>query len=250
MEQTLFFAAAGETNRGLVREFNEDDFSLFNDEKVLVATVADGVSCQGHGAVASGLCCQVWHDAAKSSAEKLAQNDHLVDSFLRDTLALANQKVLDHDAKEKIAAETTVCALCLTGNCAGIIHAGDSRVYRLRNGKLQLLTQDHTLAERYFLEHGCFPENREKYASMIYRAVGARPTLEGDVKLETLFPGDRFLLCSDGLYRQMDFDEIEAILQNNDTPRRAVDRLMRAGLIGGADDNLTAVAVYTQKEKF
>ncbi|MCQ2352358.1 MAG: protein phosphatase 2C domain-containing protein [Victivallaceae bacterium] len=248
MSRKPVFFSAGETNCGLVREHNEDAFSIFTGKNLLVSAVADGVSCQGHGAVASTLCCEVWHDCAEAADPGFEASPEKISSFLNETLQLANRKILERNAADRIEAETTLCALCLAGDLIGIIHAGDSRAYRLRQGKLQLLTQDHTLAEKYFVEKGCFPREREKYAGMIYRAVGANPELEGDLKVEKIEDGDRFLLCSDGLYRVVDFEEIEAILDKNKTPARAVDRLMRAGLLGGADDNLTAAVVDVKME--
>ncbi|MCQ2378646.1 MAG: protein phosphatase 2C domain-containing protein [Victivallaceae bacterium] len=249
MASRFIFTASGESNRGAVRANNEDAFCLTEKNDFLLAAVADGVSCQGHGDVASSACCKSFAASGKAAVvERLAIREEL-EVFLRGALLQANSDVRALDRARKIKAETTLCALALCAGGAGLIHVGDSRIYRLRDGALSLLTADHTLSEKYLAEHGCFPAEREKLSCMIYRAVGSKKTIEGDFRYEKLMPCDRFLLCTDGLYREIDFEEIEKILRDSDSPRRAVDKLMRAGFLGGAHDNMTAAVVFADEVK-
>ena len=119
-----------------------------------------------------------------------------------------------------------------------ILQVGDSRLYLFRDGKLEQLTRDHSLAE---LE-GSSPLE----SSVITRAVGIEPDLVVDVQRDSVLPHDRFLLCSDGLTRVLPEDAISKWMEMAD-PRAAVDGLIQATLDAGAPDNVTVLIAETQE---
>jgi type VI secretion system protein ImpM len=116
-----------------------------------------------------------------------------------------------------------------------VLWAGDSRAYRLRDGRLAQLTRDHSLAESGALAEG-------ESSSAITRAIGGEATLELDVYRDRVQAGDRFLLCSDGLTRTLPDGRIQELMAHENI-RTAVDDLISATLVAGAPDNVTVVIV-------
>ncbi len=107
---------------------------------------------------------------------------------------------------------STFVGVLLLSRCAVIAHVGDSRAYRLRDGELTRMTYDHSLAN-HLVERGLLkPEEVASYRrrNVITRAVGVKESVEVDVKIVDIRPGDAFLLCSDGLHGEMDDEEIAA----------------------------------------
>jgi protein phosphatase len=128
-------------------------------------------------------------------------------------------------------AGSTVVALLVEGSSAAMIWAGDSRLYRLRNGALKQLTRDHSEVAEGSGNH------------VITRAVGGPEALEVEIEHAEVRDGDRFLLCTDGLYGEVREAEIAAALSRPE-PALACDDLKRAALSGEARDNLTALVVH------
>jgi serine/threonine protein phosphatase PrpC len=130
---------------------------------------------------------------------------------------------------------STVVALLARGTRCAVFWAGDSRVYRWRGGRLEQLTRDHSLSESDRTAAG-----KESHA--VTRAVGGEPTLLLDLYRDRVHPGDRFLLCSDGLTRAVPEAQIQIWMAQQDI-RGAVDGLIKATLDAGAPDNVTVLIV-------
>jgi serine/threonine protein phosphatase PrpC len=126
---------------------------------------------------------------------------------------------------------STVVTLLARGTRCVVLWAGDSRAYRWRGGRLERLTRDHSLAE---------VDGVESHA--ITRAVGGEPTLDLDVHRDRVHPGDRFLLCSDGLTRTVSDEKLQSWMGQDDI-RRIANGLIAAALEAGGPDNVTAVVV-------
>jgi serine/threonine protein phosphatase PrpC len=143
---------------------------------------------------------------------------------------------------------TTVTAALLEGPRAYIVNVGDSRTYRLRNGILAKLTEDHSLVGS-LLKAGAITE-AEVYThpqrNQIYRSLGAKPTVEVDLLETELKKGDLLLLCSDGLWEMVRDPQIRDILLRSPTPKAACDTLVRAAYDAGGEDNITAVVVKVE----
>jgi protein phosphatase len=124
-------------------------------------------------------------------------------------------------------------------------HVGDSRAYLLRDGELSQITNDHSLVEEMVRGGELTPEQAESHPrrSIITRALGIDAAVDVDVYPVDLHPGDRILLCSDGLTTMLRSDEIEGILDDEPDARRAAQRLVDAANAAGGEDNITALVV-------
>ena len=228
----LFVRSAAASDVGRVRTNNEDGFVERSDAGIWV--VADGMGGHSHGEVASRMVCDALADfpldgtfeEAVDAATRRVQdvNDHLLRSSMH--------------AAPTHRCGSTVVVLLVRGARAAVLWAGDSRVYRLRGGRLEQLTRDHSAAE---LE-GSNPLE----SSVITRAVGVEPDLQLDVYRDAVQPDDRFLLCSDGLTRVVPLPIITSLMQTPDI-QEAVDGLIQATLDAGAPDNVTVLVAQVER---
>jgi type VI secretion system protein ImpM len=222
------FRSAAASDKGHVRSINQDSFIERTDAGIW--GVADGLGGHSDGEVASKMVCDALADVA-------------ADSSFEDLIDVVRQRVGDvNDELQRQATRpvnavhsgSTIVTLLARGTSCAVLWAGDSRVYRLRDGGLEQLTRDHSLAAVPGLE------SADSHA--ITRAVGGEPTLELDVVRDQVHPGDRFLLCSDGLTRTVPEDELATLMAQADIGK-AVEAMIKATLAAGAPDNVTAVVV-------
>lgn len=224
------YAAA--TDVGLVRSNNEDAFLTAPP----LFAVADGMGGHRAGEVASA--------GAIRTLQKEAGHD--TDSLVA-AVQSANRVVHAEAAAnpDLSGMGTTITAMMTTHDSAQIVHVGDSRAYLLREGRLRRLTQDHTVVDRLARE-GKIPAeevDRHPQRSVLERALGVNPEVDVDVQLLDVRPGDRLLLCTDGLTSMLDDDEIRQILLTESDPQTAAQALIDAALAAGGKDNVTAVIV-------
>jgi type VI secretion system protein ImpM len=227
-QPSLRFESAGSSHTGNVRSENQDAFVA--RPEVGLWLVADGMGGHADGHVAS----QMTRDA-------LAGIEPVADiagwsSRVRQVLAEVNAW-LHGSATRSVnpsLSGTTVVVLLVRQSSAVCLWAGDSRLYRLRAGELAQLTRDHDDADA-----------NGAGSNVITRAIGGRPELELDEIGLDVRAGDRLLLCSDGLYREISAEEIATLLSSGDA-MTAVESLVRRVLQGTAADNLTAVVVDVQ----
>ena len=222
------FRSAALSDPGCVREINQDSFIERPDAGIW--GVADGLGGHSNGEVASRMVCDALADVA-------------VSANFEETIAVVRQRVGDVNEQliraatrpvNAVSSGSTVVTLLARGSTCAVLWAGDSRAYRLRNGGLEQLTRDHSLAA---LEGS---DGADSHA--ITRAVGGEETLELDVIRDRVHPGDRFLLCSDGLTRTVPEDRLANLLSQEDIGQ-AVEQLIKATLAAGAPDNVTALVV-------
>jgi protein phosphatase len=239
------------THVGLKRPLNEDSYCA-NDEQGLYV-VADGMGGHAHGEVASRLAVETIEEFVKLTA---GDNDVTWPYGIDETLSLngnrlktairfANQRLLEH-AKSAAGCEgmaTTVVAALVSGDAAEIAHVGDSRLYLIRDGGLTRLTSDHSWVNEQVLSGVINDEQARNHPlrNVVTRALGGRPDLEVDVQTVSLQPGDRLLLCSDGLTTMLDDDEILRIVLENDGGVDQADELIDAANRSGGEDNTTAI---------
>ena len=221
----LEFRSAAATDRGPVREINQDAFLERTDVGLWI--VADGLGGHSQGEVASRLVCDAMIDVVTT-----AGLDEMVDSArerlteVNDQLSRASTRLIN-----PVDSGSTVVAFMVRGRQGVVLWAGDSRAYRWRAGTLEQLTTDHSADD---------PGHRGSTA--ITRAVGAEPELDLDLRRDPVEPGDRFLLCSDGLYRGVTGAEIAAWLARPSVSETA-EGLVKAALDGGTRDNVTALVI-------
>lgn len=225
------YVSAGITDVGRLRASNQDAFVEFND--VGVWSVADGMGGYRDGDVASRMVCE--------GLQKLSAEGSLEEAIgvLRQRMSDVNRRLYEASVRpiNPIVSGSTVAILLMRRTACAILWAGDSRVYRFRQGQLTQLTTDHTWAAELNLQH---PDEEADHA--ITRAVGGEGTLTLDLRRDRVRLGDRYLLCSDGLTRELHDMQIAAALGAEDV-KSAAKKLIDATLQAGARDNVTVVIV-------
>jgi protein phosphatase len=233
MSLTLRTATASDP--GLVRTNNED--SAHAGGRLLA--VADGVGGMPAGELASDIVIR----ALAPLAESQEGGDDLLRA-LRDVVEEANRQI--REAGEADPATdgmgTTVTALVLAGDEFALLHVGDSRAYLLRDGELRQLTKDDTFVQSLVDQGVLTPEEARNHPqrSLITRAVQGQhvaPT----TRMLAVQPGDRYLLCSDGLSDVVPAETIGQTLRSYADRRQCVEQLVKLALQAGAPDNVTAV---------
>ncbi|MCQ2995715.1 serine/threonine-protein phosphatase [Pseudomonas quasicaspiana] len=235
-------ASVGRTERGKVRERNEDAY--LNSPEHGLWVVADGMGGHQCGDLASQLIV--------SSVAAIARYTHLDDRLfaVRECLRGVNHRlgkgVAARAGDSAPVMGSTVVALLIEGPRAVCVWAGDSRCYLWREQRLYQLTRDHSLLQKLIAdEHMCSREAAQHPgAHALTRAVGGGDGLSLEVIELDVRCGDVFVLCSDGLYQAVDHQVLGNAL-NNRSPRLTVDLLFDHVLRGPASDNLTAVVVRT-----
>ncbi len=232
------FRSWAATHPGSVRKRNEDDF--VNRPDLGLWAVADGAGGHSEGGTASRIIAEALDGipAELAAAEILAE----VRGRILDAHARLRERASSLGGGA-IIASTVVVLLAREEHCA-CLWAGDSRAYLLRGDEFRQVTRDHSLVQE-LVDSGVLAEDDAEghpHANVITRAVGADADgLELDKVTEKLLPGDRLLLCSDGLFKAVAESEVAAVLgSDEDSP---AERLLLAALACGATDNVTAVAV-------
>lgn len=224
------------TDKGLVREQNEDSF--YAKEALLI--VADGMGGHRAGEVASRIAIEsVTGDllALREESPMLGEIDRAIQ--------YANHRVREAAAREEeLTGMGTTLTLCyVLGHIAVIGHVGDSRAYMLRNGQLSRLTRDHSLVEELVRSGSITPEEalHHPHRHVITRALGSEGRVRADIKRIGVEPGDTFLLCTDGLIIHADDEEIARVLTDGCTLQEQAEELLRLALKRGGEDNITIV---------
>ncbi|KMK65222.1 PP2C family serine/threonine-protein phosphatase [Puniceibacterium sp. IMCC21224] len=230
------FFGAGLTHAGLVRERNED--SILTDPSGALWAVADGMGGYGHGDVASDIVI-----------DRLSQvADHaLAGQALRARLTEANREILARVREPGMdQMGSTVVAALIQNSVATIAWAGDCRAYLMRHGTLRLLTRDHTVVQE-MVEQGLLRDDDRDHhpeSHVVTRAIGCEPDVEIDTTTVPLVPGDRMMLCSDGLTACLTEQDIAGHMRQATTPQVLCNALVVAALEAGAPDNVSVVSVF------
>jgi PPM family protein phosphatase len=251
-ENIQFYAA---TDVGRVRDHNEDNFLV--DKKLALSIVADGMGGHAAGEVASALAVRIIHEEVK-------KNKDVIEKYSREgvsgrasakeilgMLELAVQRAcakIHEEAKQdanKRGMGTTLSALLIVASHGFIAHVGDSRIYLLRSGKVQQITEDHTVYNELIKRGKLSRDQIEKVAqkNAITRAVGVYERVEVDTLTVEVLPGDQFLLASDGLHGYIAHTaELEPYFEERDGETATRELIELANKKGGKD-NITAVLV-------
>ena len=226
------------THCGRVRPINEDRY-LVPEEGDSIVLVADGMGGHKAGEVASETAAQT----IRACAVKMHGREISIKTALK-WVRQANQIIyrMANEKPECMGMGTTMTLLWEGERRILIGHVGDSRAYRLRDGKLSQITQDHSVVGELLRNQVITPEMAKKhpYRNIITRAVGIDPVVEVDVLSEDKQLDDLWLVCSDGLYNMVDDQDIEEILQTMNE-EKAADRLLELALEHGGTDNITFV---------
>jgi protein phosphatase len=234
----------GASDVGRRREHNEDAFLC--DDALGLYLVADGVGGHAKGEVASSEAVQQIHDYVAQGRESLSSGRDEVRRLLESGVQSACYMVFgmaEMDPSQR-GMSTTMSALLVLHGYAVTAQVGDSRIYRVRDGSGLQLTEDHTLVN-YKLKKGEISADQAKSMkgkNVITRAVGHKDYVEVDTRLIEALPGDRFLLCSDGLHGYLNEGELEQVLTEG-TLEGAPKRFVELANLRGGKDNVTVVVV-------
>lgn len=240
----MFQSSHAQTHRGTVRKINEDAFLERPTQGVWV--VADGMGGHAAGDVASQLVI----DTILKTIEHLS-TDEISVNILVESLKESNT-ILQRMSKTQFSgkvAGSTVVVLLIKDDHYHLLWVGDSRGYLLREGVLQQVTKDHSQVNDMVDEGLILAEEAESHplTNVITRAVGVDTELNVDIKSDRLILGDVFLLCSDGLNKEVSDKEIEKVLQ----PGNIIDAgmaLMHASLVRNARDNVTCILIKNKND--
>ena len=223
------------TDTGRQRSANEDSFFV----RPPIFVVADGMGGAQAGEVASKAAAEAFdRDLPSGSPE----------SFLRETIEAANREIheLARDDPSRKGMGTTITAAIVNpeGEEVAIGHVGDSRAYRLRGGRLERLTRDHSLVEEMRRKGQLTDAQAEDHPqrSIITRALGPEPEVDVDVQTVPAKPGDVFLICSDGLTTMLGEEQIAKLLAAATSMEAATRALVDEANHAGGRDNITALA--------
>ena len=232
-DTTRWFSCAA-TELGHVRKINEDSYLDAREQALWV--IADGMGGHSRGDRASQCVIENMYEFVASDTAE----DSLSDLLKR--LAAANTACRKASGGQVMG--STVAALYLHGNSAYALWAGDSRIYRNRQGAFSQLTDDHSLVQELHRLGELTAEEAENHPSsnVITRAIGVGDQIDIQVREVDLQDGDRFLVCSDGLFKDVKPTEVEANLAAP-APRQALDKLVALALRRGGTDNVTGIVV-------
>ena len=228
--------SAFQTDKGNVRQFNED--AVLSRDDIQLWAVADGMGGHEAGDIASQLIM--------SGLNQLSYHNDLsnyVDS-VDDSLINSNQelRLLGRDKYNNHTIGSTVVCMVSVGRYIAYLWAGDSRIYRIRDRSIKQLTRDHSEVQNMVDQGLLLPEEAEAHpaANVITRAIGAADSLFASVGVEEVLDGDIYLMCSDGLYRDISDQEFLKVGQQDDVNKICTD-LMQLALSREGKDNITTI---------
>ncbi len=239
----IHYTAAAATDRGRKRPSNEDAFGYSVEHGVYV--VCDGMGGAAAGEIASSLAI----DEMMRLLTRRAGADPLI-ADAEQALTAANQSIFTRaERSQKLSGMgTTLVALLVEERHAWILNVGDSRGYRLRNSRLEQITIDHSLVEEQ-IRMGRMTRDEAQLSplrNVITRALGTQNHVPPDVFELEVEPGDTYLLCSDGLTRELSDPLIESLLSVGAPLEEMCARLVSAANQAGGHDNITCLLVRAE----
>ncbi len=247
----LRIEVAGETNVGMKRTHNEDSFSIIEDAGLYI--VADGMGGHASGEVASKMAVDSLKEFFASTAQdpertwpyKMDRSKGYEENRLITGIKLANLRIYEsaqRDPRQR-GMGTTIVTMFAVEDGVYVAHVGDSRGYRIRDGKIEQLTEDHSLLNDYIKMKRLTPEEIANFPhkNVIVRALGMKDTVKVDTRYEQPRAGDTYLLCSDGLSGPVTDPDMLDIVTNSGDLKTAASRLIQRANEHGGPDNITCV---------
>jgi serine/threonine protein phosphatase PrpC len=243
IENPFEIESAAVTDRGLNQSRLHNEDSYLDLPEFGIFAVADGVGGAQAGEVASQMAIETLSDAFGNMPDTADSED-----VMRAAVSKANEAIFEMASQlsELAKMATTIAALHIKGDVATIGHVGDSRVYRfMPDGRVVQETLDHSIVAEEVRAGRMTEEQAANHPSrnIISRALGAEPSVEIDLKTVMIEPGTSFLLCSDGITRHVNEDEMLTALRSGGQASNACALLKDLCYERGAEDNLTAVVV-------
>lgn len=237
----------GISDVGLTRQLNEDNWGWLRlSDRAKLYVVADGMGGHDSGEVASMLAVQVMCEESRRREEMEAPALDELESMVEESFQKANNTIKDvADSKGTDMGTTMVCILIVDDEVGFLANVGDSRGYLLRDGALHQISRDHSLVQK-MVERGRITAEEARHhphSNILLRTVGTERDIEIDVFRVELKSGDRIMMCSDGLWGEVEDRDMENLMNTYQDPRLASRELVRAAHHGGGKDNVTLVIV-------
>ncbi|MFA6319231.1 MAG: Stp1/IreP family PP2C-type Ser/Thr phosphatase [Elusimicrobiota bacterium] len=242
----------GRTDRGCVREVNEDNLVI--DEELGLLVVADGMGGHNAGEVASSIAVSEIRDLARRTlggdqdidpgggSPGLSRRGRQLEFFVKTANTIIFRK--GREGAKEYGMGTTVVAVLADASSLTVAHVGDSRLYLLRSGVLTQLTEDHSLVGDQ-VRKGLLTADeasRSTLQNILTRALGTEEDVQVDVADHPLLEGDILLLASDGLSKEVTDEDVRRTIVESGSPRVFVDRLVDMARDHGGHDNITIAA--------
>lgn len=242
--QVMVMNIWGITDQGRVRKQNQDTYYHWTNGVIGCALVCDGMGGARSGNIASAMAAQRFVQVV--STLDGSPGERLTQAVSEANAAVYRRGLQDLDCW---GMGTTLVAALVNQREAHIVNVGDSRCYHLSGGRIWQVTQDHSLVAELVAIGQITPEEAKVHPNrnIITRALGTEPEVKSDLYLEPMKPGDRLLLCSDGLSNEVEEEELLALAGTGDL-RSCCDRLLQKALERGAPDNVTAVILVMADE--
>ncbi len=235
------------SDRGLVREINEDYYGIISDCPGIEAAfiIADGMGGHNSGEVASRIAVESVTKALQNNPAEFADSGQIPDR-LEMLVVEANREVyiksMDNSGDHGMG--TTMTLAVISGDMIYIAHVGDSRLYLIRNSEIKRITTDHSYIEELVKKGSLTREEAERHPqkNIITRALG----LPGDIEVDRydlkIEDEDSFVICTDGLTNMLTEEEIIRIAAGSD-PEEACSRMVEAANGNGGEDNITVIVI-------
>jgi protein phosphatase len=231
----------GLTDTGRVRDHNEDYFSCIDLQESHLFVVADGMGGHDAGEVASRLAVET----VAAEIRKGAKGKYAPGKLLQQAVQCANIRVLEEATGKGSNMGTTVTLALVNQDRAYIANVGDSRTYRIGNGSIKRITEDHSLVEKLVSVGRLTKEAARNHpkANILYRNIGSEPALLADIFEIPVERGANLLLCTDGLWGEVPDEVIYNVVAGDTDARKTCIRLVDLANQNGGKDNITAVMV-------
>ena len=246
-KQQLTLTVHHRSDTGRVRDHNEDYVGYRQPEEQVQAeagwlyAVADGVGGARAGEIASKLAVQTLLATYYDSTQEMPADR------LREAFTEANRAVYDRASEQGglLHMSTTLVAAVVQDRELTVANVGDSRAYLIHRGQIRQITHDHSMVARLIDEGVITAEQAESHPRrhVLSRSIGTHPHVVPDLFTEALHPGDRLLLCTDGLTDMVDEARIADVLRSEPDPQAASANLADAANAAGGNDNVTVVIV-------
>src|SRR6476659_7632360 len=249
--EPLRVEVAGETNVGRKRNHNEDNLAIFSEYGLYV--VADGMGGHASGEVASKLAVDTLREFFSATSDdpertwpyKMDRSKGYEENRLITGIKLANLRIFEsaqRDPRQR-GMGTTIVAIFAVVDGVYVAHVGDSRVYRIRDGSIEQLTEDHSLLNDYIKMKRLTPEEIANFPhkNVIVRALGMKDTVKVDTRFETPRANDIYILCSDGLTGPVEDPVMLEICTKYTDLKVAASKLIEHANANGGPDNITAI---------
>jgi protein phosphatase len=242
---------AAETNVGMKRPHNEDNFAIVEQHGLYM--VADGMGGHASGEIASKMAVDAVaeffattaQDTEKTWPYKMDRARGYEENRLVVAIKLANLRIYERAQRDRATRGmgTTLVSLFTLSDGIYIAHVGDSRAYRVRGGQLTQLTEDHSLLNDYIKMRRLTPDEIANFPhkNVITRALGMKETVKVDTRFETPEVGDVYVLCSDGLAGPISDEEIREIVSGTTDLEACASQLVARANKNGGPDNVTVV---------